>query len=90
MAAAGLNQFNINFINEFQSTLLRYVSTGRISTVAVSTCAAVFLEDEGIRECRQTQFWIHPNLSREKTKQMVNVADRLFGAEPQSMSHFTI
>ncbi len=81
VAAAGLNQFNLNFINEFQPALLRYVSTGRISTVAVSTCSAVFLEDEGIRECRQTQFWTHPNLSEEKTKQMISLADRLFSVE---------
>lgn len=78
-AAQGLNEFNINFITRFHSTLLRYVSTGRISTAAVSTCAAVYLEDEGIRECRQTQFWTHPDLNAEKTQQMVSIANRLFG-----------
>ncbi|MBB6064752.1 hypothetical protein [Pseudoxanthomonas broegbernensis] len=78
-AAYGLNECNINFVTHFHNTLLRYLSTGRISTVAVSTCAAIFVEDEGIRECRQTHFWTHPDLSEEKTQQMVTIANKLFG-----------
>lgn len=79
MAAAGLNECNRRFINMFHGTLVRYLSTGRASSVAVSTCAAVYLHDEGIRECRQTQFWTHPGLSVEKTRHVEEVATRLFG-----------
>jgi hypothetical protein len=77
--AAALNQLNLNFIRRFEGTLLRYISTGRISTVAVSTSAAIYLDNAGIRECRQTQFWTHPALSPEKTEQMSLIARRLFG-----------
>ncbi|TBV69762.1 hypothetical protein [Pseudoxanthomonas winnipegensis] len=82
IAAHGLNELNRNFINHFHSTLLRYVSTGRVSSVAVSTGAPVYLDDEGIRDCRQTQFWTHPDLNAEKKQQMESIANRLFGDAP--------
>ena len=81
-AAAAMNEFNEDFVHRFQGALLRYLSTGRASCVAVSTCAPVYLDDEGIRECRQTLFWTHPALSPEKLDHMREMAAFLFGGEP--------
>ena len=80
-AAAGLNDFNIAFANEFHTTLERYLSSGRAACVAISTCAPVYLDDEGIRECRQTLFWTHPHLSADKLEHMREVRTYLFGED---------
>ncbi|WP_448228908.1 hypothetical protein [Pseudoxanthomonas mexicana] len=80
-AAAALNGFNVDFANRFHGALVRYLSTGRASCVAISTCAPVYLDDEGIRECRQTLFWTHPQLSPDKPKHMQEMAAFLFGDE---------
>jgi len=81
IAAAGLNDFNIAFANEFHGALVRYLSTGRASCVAISTCAPIYLDDEGIRECRQTLFWTHPQLSADKLSHMHEMSAFLFGDE---------
>lgn len=82
-AAAQLTAFNLAFIERFHSALLRYVSSGRIAAVAVSASAPVYLENEGIRECRQMQFWAHPHLDQAKKVHLKEFEDQLYcGAAP--------
>jgi hypothetical protein len=80
LAAASLNECNRLFMNMFNGCFLKYLATGRAACVAVSTCAALYLHDEGIRECRQTQFWLHPALDEAKKRQMASLESVLFGS----------
>jgi hypothetical protein len=73
-----LNNINLKFIDYHRVGLLEYVSTGRSAAVMVSTSAPLYLENEGIRECRQSQFWTHPHLDASKKKHILEFEKALF------------
>jgi hypothetical protein len=77
-AAGKLNAYNRAFIATYHQALHEYVSTGRVAAVMVSASAPVYLENEGIRECRQMQFWTHPQLDQTKKLHIKEFEDQMF------------
>ena len=73
-----LNDFNCGFINSHHKNLLDYLSTGRASAILVATSAPLYLRDQGFSECRQIQFWVHPNLDDMRMQQMKEVEEHFF------------
>lgn len=67
------------FLADFQGKLETYISTGRILAVMVSVGSAVFVEDEGIGDCRHGELWAHPNLSADKKAHLLSFQSLLIG-----------
>ncbi|MGO1003238.1 hypothetical protein [Lysobacter sp. CA196] len=77
-ASDTLNWLNRRFLSLHHRELSDYLSKGRASCVMASICAPVHLEDEGMVECREMQFWAHPNLSEVKRRHIDEFEVALF------------
>ncbi|MFQ6311839.1 hypothetical protein [Lysobacter capsici] len=86
-----LNWLNRRFLSLHHRDLSDYLSKGRASCVMASICAPVQLEDEGIVECREMQFWAHPNLAEVKRRHIDEFEAALFDGSttPEDKSRWT-